>query len=187
MLVPKPSRPWRFCIYYWRLNAIKIRDRYPIPWMDDCEKSVSETTWFSTMGTNLGFWKLSRAKEDQYKPTFTCQSGNCMFRRMSFSFTNAPLNFPETLDIVFSGFICRSCIISLGDVIVFYKLFDAHLKDGNMAPSTLRKADVFFNLKKCSFFTDSIKYLGHIIKPGALTINEARAISHNQLQRTPWT
>lgn len=103
---------------------------------------------------------------------------------MPFGLTNALTPFLRTMDIPFTGFNWSTCLIYLDDVIVFLKLFDTHLQDVDMVLSTLQKAGVALNLWECYIFMDSVKYLGSIIPPGSLTIEEARIKSFNQLQNS---
>lgn len=86
------------------------------------------------------------------------------------------------LDILLGGFNWRTCLIYFDEVIVFFKSFNPHLKDMDIVLSTKRKVVVFFNLKKFCFSTGSVKYVRHIIMANALTIDEVRVKSLNQLQ-----
>lgn len=113
---------------------------------------------------------------------FTCQSGRYRFRRIPFGLTNAPATFHRTLNTLLSGLKWRIFLISLDDLIEIFKSFDAYLKDVNMVLSMLRIAVVSLNLKTFCFVTDRVKYLGHIIKPGALTIDESRVERLKKLQ-----
>lgn len=110
------------------------------------------------------------AEKDRDVTKITCQS-TYKNLRVPFDLTNAPATFWRTLDISLSGINWRTCLIYLNNVIMFSKLFDAHLEDVDMLLSTLRDAGVFQNLKKYSFSTDSEKYFGDIIKSGVSTIN----------------
>lgn len=101
---------------------------------------------------------------------------------MSFDYKNVSATFQRTLDTLLSKFNWQTCLIYLGTVVVFTQSSDAHLKNVDMVMSTLHKADVSLNLKKCLFITDSAKYLGLIIKPGALTLKEAHIKKLSQLQ-----
>jgi hypothetical protein len=71
VLVPKPDGSMRFCIDYRRLNALTVKDSYPLPRMDECIDSLGDETIFFTLDCNSGYWKIPVHPEDQDKTTFT--------------------------------------------------------------------------------------------------------------------
>lgn len=136
--------------------------------------SLGKVTWLKTLDTNLGYCKVPIVKANRDKTTFSYQLSTYIFRRVPFDLTNVLPTFQCTLDVILSGFNWQSCLIHLNDVIVCSQTLDAHLKDMDIVLFTLCEASVFFNLKKCCSSKNSVKNLRHIIKLGALSINEAR-------------
>ena len=100
VLVPKSDGSLRFCVDYRRLNALTIRDSYPLPRMDDCIDSLGSATIFSTLDCNAGYWQLPVAERDRQKTAFVCHSGLFQYIRMPFGLKNAPASFQRTLDIL---------------------------------------------------------------------------------------
>lgn len=91
---------------------------------------------------------------------------------MTFSLTNALDTFQRTPGILLGDFNWCTFLVYLDDVTVFSESFDTDLPDTDMVPSTLRKAGVTPILRKCCFFTDKVKYLGHTICSSKLTIEK---------------
>ena len=174
VLVPKPDGSLRFCVDYRRLNAATIRDIYPIPRMDECIDSLGDANIFTTLDCNSGYWQIPVSPEDRDKTAFTCHSGLYRYKRMPFGLTNAPATFQRTLDILLSPFRWRSCLVYLDDVIVFSKNIDQPLAQVDEILQVLKNAGISLKLKKCSFCTDTVTYLGHIIRPGQLSIDKTR-------------
>ena len=56
VLIPKQDESLRFCVDYRRLNALNVRDTYPIPRMDECLDSFGEAKVFATLDCNSGYW-----------------------------------------------------------------------------------------------------------------------------------
>ena len=75
VFAPKKDGSLRFCIDYRRLNAVTIRDSYPIPRMDECIDSLGDTQVFSTLDCNSGYWQLEVAPEDRHKTAFVSHHG----------------------------------------------------------------------------------------------------------------
>lgn len=181
VLIPEPEGSWQFCINYGRLNAITSRDIYPNPKMDDCVDFLCEATWFSALDTNSGHWQVPIAVENRDETTITFRSGTYSFQCMPFGFTIEHATFRLSLDILHNGFNWQMFLMYYDDAIAFSKSFEAHLKGLEVAISTRREAGGSFNLKKCCFLTDSLKYVGHIIKPDLLTKDKSHAKSLSQL------
>ena len=100
VFAPKKDGSLRFCIDYRRLNALTIRDSYPIPRMDECIDSLGDATVFSTLDANAGYWHIPLHAEDKQKTAFTTHQGLYQFTRMPFGLTNAPVTFQRALDII---------------------------------------------------------------------------------------
>ena len=172
VLVPKPDGTLRFCVDYRRLNAITVRDTYPLPRMDECIDSLGEANVFTTLDCNSGYWQIPVAAKDQDKTTFTCHEATYRYKRMPFGLTNAPATFQRTLDITLSAFKWKSCLVYLDDVIVFSRDLKSHFTHVEAILETLSETGITLKLAKCRFFTDTVKYLGHVIRPGTLEVDE---------------
>ena len=170
LLVPKPDGTKRFCVDYRRLNALTVKDSYPLPRMDECLDSLGDAQWFSTLDANSGYWQMAIPPEDKHKTAFVCHSGCFQFRRMPFGLCNAPASFQRAMDIILSAYKWRSCLVYLDDIIIFSSSFKEHLKDVTDILTVLQKAGVSLKLKKCEFFRKHVDYLGHKIHPGKLAV-----------------
>eukprot|EP00171_Calliarthron_tuberculosum_P022608 IDg22608t1 len=141
--------------------------------MDECIDSLGNAKIFSALDANWGYWQTPIAKEDIPLTAFTCHKGLYEYTRMPFGLMNAPATFQRALDIILAGYKWQTCLVYLDDIIVFSKNGEEHLKHLADVLDALHQAGVSLNLRKCSFFTDKIKYLGHVIRPGTLEVEEA--------------
>ena len=172
VLVPKPDGTLRFCVDYRRLNAITVRDKYPLPQMDECIDSLGEANVFTPLDCNSGYWQIPVAAKDQGTTTFTYNEGTYLPRQMPFGLTNAPSTFQRTRDIALSAFKWKSCLVYLNDFIVFSRDLRSHSTHVEAIFQTLRGTGITLKLAKFPFFTDAVKYLGHVIRPGTLAVDE---------------
>ena len=113
---------------------------------------------------------MAIAEDDRHKTAFVCHSGCYHFRRMPFGLCNAPATFQRTMYILLSQYKWQTCLVYLGDIIVYSNSFDKHVKDITDILSVLQQSGVSLKLKKCYFFKKSVDYLGHKIYPGKLAV-----------------
>jgi len=171
VVVPKPGGHFRFCADYRRLNERTVKDVYSIPRMDDCLDSLGDATVFSTLDCISGYWQIPVAAEDRDKTTFTSHTGLIMFLRIPFGLVNAPASFQRALDIILSGLRWKTCLVYLNDVIVFSWTVDDHIRHLREV-LLLEKTGVSLKPSKCHLFQQEVGYLGHVVRPGQLLVNQ---------------
>jgi len=186
VIVPKKDGSSRFCVDYRRLNAVTIKDAYPIPRMDDCIDSLGEATIFTTLDCNSGYWQIPVAQEDKDKTAFASHVGSYQFIRMPFGLTNAPATFQRALDILLAGVKWQFCLVYLDDVIIFSKTEEEHIVHVDYILNLLKKAGVSLKFRKSEFFKLSVDYLGHTIRPGKLEVTQSgtAALKHAEYPTT---
>jgi Reverse transcriptase (RNA-dependent DNA polymerase) len=121
VLVPNPYGSMWFCIDYRRLNALTVRESYPLPRMDDFIDSLGDSRIFSTLDCDSGYWQIPVDPADLAKTTFTSHEGLYWFLRMPFGLRNAPATFQRFVDITLAGLTWKTCLVYLVEIIVFSK------------------------------------------------------------------
>ena len=149
-----------------------MRDTYPLPRIDECIDSLGEANVFTTLDCKSCYWQIPMAAKDQDKTTFTCHKGTYRYKGMPFGLTNAPTTVQRTLDIALSAFKWKSCLVYLDDVIVFSQDLKSHFTHVEAILNTLSGTGITLKLSKFRFFTETVKYLGHVIRPGTLEVDE---------------
>ena len=172
VLVPKSDGSLRFCVDYRRLNAITVPDTYPLPRMDECIDSLGDAAVFTTLDCNSGYWQIPVRPADRDKTTFTSHYGIYRFLRLPFGLRNAPATFQRAIDVILSGIKWNTCLVYLDDVIIFSPDRVSHLRHVDEALTLLRNAGLSLKLGKCRFFSETVDYLGHVIRPGRLGVAE---------------
>ena len=105
---------------------------------------------------------------------------------MSFGLTNAPATFQRALDIILSGLKWQLCLVYLDDVIIFSASAEQHVKDVDVVLTRLREAGVTLNAEKCTWFSNEVEYLGHIVRPGQIHVHDKNvdALKHASFPTT---
>jgi len=171
VIVPKKNGKARFCVDYRRLNNVTKTDAYPLPRMEDCLDSLGDAKVFTSLNCTAGYWQVPLRKEDREKTAFTTRAGIYHWLSMPFGLTNAPATFQRALDIILSGLKWQICLVYLDDVIIFSANAEQHIKDVDTVLTRLHEAGVTLNLEKCTWISDEVEYLGHIVRPGTLHVH----------------
>ena len=165
VMVPKKGGELRFCIDYRQLNKATVKDRYPLPRIDDTIDALYGAKYFSTLDLFSGYWQIEIEEADKHKTVVICEYGQYEFNRMPFGLTNAPGTFQRLMNKIMKPVLYESALVYLDDIIVFSKTLEDHIKHLETVFKILAEAGLKLKLKKCNFFKTEINYLGHIVTP----------------------
>ena len=123
---------------------------------------------------------------DRDKTAFSTHAGIFHWLSMPFGLTNAPATFQRALDIILSGLKWQLSRVYVDDVIILDASAEQHVKDVDVVFTRLREAGVTLNLETCTWFSDEVEYLGHIVRPGQLHIHNKNvdALKHASFPTT---
>jgi len=172
VLVPKPDGTMRFCVDYRQLNAVTVRDVYPLPRKDDCIDFLGDAKVFSTLACNSGYWEIPVADDDRDRTTFVCHKGAYRYFRLPFGLSNAPATFQRAIDMILGGLKWKRCLVYLDDIMGFSQSAGEHVEHLREVFAALRGAGVSIKAKKCHLFQEEVEYLGHIVGGGQLQVQD---------------
>ena len=163
VLVRKKDGSLRYCIDYRKLNAVTVKDSYPLPRIDDSLDTLRQAKYFSTLDLASGYWQIELSEDAKAKSAFCTTSGLFQFRVMPFGLTNAPATFQRLMERVLAGLQWKICLVYIDDIIIFSSSIESHLQQLEEVFTRLRSAGLKLKPKKCHLFKRKVQYLGHVV------------------------
>ena len=179
-LVPKKGGELRFCVDYRRLNAVTIKDAYPLPLIQEIFDQLQGATIFSTLDLKSGYWQIPVAEEDCGKTAFSCHKGLYEFLRMPFGAANAPAVFQRTMEHVLRDIVGVFVLIYIDDIVVFSRNPEDHADHLRQVLERLRRAGLRTKPSKCHIGQEEVRLLGYVINADGIKSDpeKTRAIAN---------
>ena len=150
----------RLCINYRQLNKVTIKNKYPLPRIDDLFDQLQGASVFSKIDLRSGYYQLKIKELDIPKTTFRIRYGHYEFLVMPFGLMNAPAAFMDLINWVFYPYFDQFII---DEILAYSKNADDHALHLRIVLQTLKDRQLYARFSKCEFWINEVVFLGHII------------------------
>ncbi|GJW93695.1 putative reverse transcriptase domain-containing protein, partial [Tanacetum coccineum] len=189
LFVKKKDGSFRMCIDYRELNKLTVKNRYPLPRIDDLFIQLQGSSVYSKIVLRSGYHQLRIKEEDIPITAFRTRYGHFEFQVMPFGLTNAPAVFMDLMNRVCKPYLDKFVIVFIDDILVYSKDEEEHGKHLNIILELLKKERLYAKFSKCDFWLDLVQFLGHVIDRSGVHVDPAKieAIKSFSLNSKPLT
>ena len=174
LLVDKKDGSKRMCVDYRELNAVTIKNKHPLPRIEDLFDLLRGARIFSKIDLRSGYFQLRIRPGDIPKTAFTCKYGLYEYTVMSFGLTNAPAYFMHLMNMVFMDYLDVFVVIFIDDILIFSKTEEEHEEHLRLVLQRLREHQLYAKFSKCEFWIDEVPFLGHVISQGGIAVDPSK-------------
>jgi hypothetical protein len=159
------------CVDYRALNEVTVKNKYPLPRIDDLFDQLHGACVFSKIDLRSGYHQLKVRECDIPKTTFVSRYGLYEFTVMSFGLTNAPAYFMYMMNKVFIEYLDKFFVVFIDDILVYSRNEEEHEEHIRLVLQKLRDHKLYAKLSKCEFWSKQVAFLGHVISKGGISVD----------------
>ncbi|GJY37235.1 putative reverse transcriptase domain-containing protein [Tanacetum coccineum] len=163
LFVKKRYGSFQMCIDYRELNKLTVKNRYPLPRIDDLFDQLQGSSVYSKIDLRFGYHQLRVCEQDIPKTAFRTRYGHYEFQVMPFGLTNAPAVFMDLMNWVCKPFLDKFIIVFIDDILIYSRNKVEH--EGNLKQilELLKKEELYAKFSKCNFWLSKVQFLDHVI------------------------
>jgi transposase InsO family protein len=161
LFVKKNDGSLRMCMDYRALNKLTIKNRYPLPRINDMFDQLQGAKIFSKIDKRDAYHQIRIREEDVPKTAFRTRYGYYEWLVLPFGLTNAPATYQTLSNHIFRPYLDKFCVVYLDDILIYSRSVEEHLFHLRLILDVLRQHKLYAKLAKCEFLKDEIGFLGH--------------------------
>ncbi|GKE28182.1 putative reverse transcriptase domain-containing protein, partial [Tanacetum coccineum] len=174
LFVKKKDGSFRMCIDYRELNKLTVKNRYPLPRIDDLFDQLQGSSVYSKIDLRSGYHQLRVREEDIPKTAFRTRYGHYEFQVMPFGLTNAPAIFMDLMNRVCKPYLDKFVIVFIDDILIYSKNKQEHEEHLKLILELLKKEELYAKFSKCEFWIPKVQFLGHVIDSEGIHVDPAK-------------
>nr|GFA35294.1 putative reverse transcriptase domain-containing protein [Tanacetum cinerariifolium] len=163
LLVKKKDGSFRMCIDYQELNKLTVKNRYPLPRIDDLFDQLQGSSVYSKIDLRSRYHQLRVQGEDIPKTAFRTRYDHYEFQVMPFGLTNAPYVFMDLMNRVCKPYFDKFVIVFIDDILIYSKEKKEHEEHLKAILELLKKEELYAKFSKCESWIPKVQFLGHVI------------------------
>ncbi|GJR20805.1 putative reverse transcriptase domain-containing protein [Tanacetum coccineum] len=174
LFVKNKDGSFRMCINYRELNKLTLRNRYPLPRINDLFDQIQGSSVYSKIDLKSGYHQLRVRDEDIPKTTFRTRYGHYKFQVMTFGLTNAPAVFMDLMNRVCKPYLDKFMIVFIDDIIIYSRNKEEHADHLRIILELLKKEKLYAKFSKCDFWISIVQFLEHVVDSQGIHVDPAK-------------
>ncbi|KAJ9536105.1 hypothetical protein OSB04_un000715 [Centaurea solstitialis] len=174
LFVKKKDGSMRMCIDYRELNNRTVKNKYPLPRIDDLFDQLQGAGCFSKIDLRSGYHQVRVKEDDVPKTAFRTRYGHYEFLVMPFGLINAPTVFMDLMNRVCRPFLDKSVIVFIDDILVYSKDEVEHERHLREVLNVLRDEKLYAKFSKCEFWLHEVQFLSHVVSRDGIKVDPAK-------------
>jgi hypothetical protein len=171
LFVRKKEGGLRMVVDYRALNRLTVKNKYPMPRIDDTLDQLAGATVFSTLDLTSGYHQIRISDTDAPKTAFRTPFGLYEWKVLPFGLTNAPATFQAAMNHIFGPMLNKFVLVYIDDILIYSKTAEEHQQHLRQVLQVLRDHKLYAKLAKCSFGRSEVNYLGHIVSAEGVKVD----------------
>jgi hypothetical protein len=174
IFVEKKDGTQRICVDYRALNEVTIKNKYPLPRIEDLFDQLKGARVFSKINLRSGYHQLRIRTSDIAKIAFTTRYGLYEYTVMSFRLNNALAYFMYLMNKVFMEYLDKFVLVFIDDILLYSRNKEEHEEHLRLVLQKLRENQLYAKLSKCEFWLSEVLFLGHVITDGGVAMDPGK-------------
>ncbi|GJX44174.1 putative nucleotidyltransferase, ribonuclease H [Tanacetum coccineum] len=174
LFVKKKDGSFQMCIDYRELNKLRVKNRYPLPRIDDLFDQLQGSSVYSKIDLRSSYHQLRVRGEDIPKTAFRTHYGHYEFQVMPFGLINAHAVFMDFMNRVCKPYLDKSVIVFIDDILIYSKNKQEHEEHLKLILELLKKEELYAKFSKCEFWIPKVQFLGHVIDSKGIHVDPAK-------------
>lgn len=174
LFVPKKDGGLRLCVDYRGLNKITIKNRHPLPLIDETLDRLTGASVFTKLDLRDAYYRIRIKEEDVWKTAFRTRYGHFEYLVMPMGLANAPATFQAYINKTLAGLLDDFVVVYLDDILIYSRNPEDHAEHVKRVLERLRKYDLYAKLSKCEFSVEEVEFLGFIVGKDGVRADPSR-------------
>jgi hypothetical protein len=174
LFVEKKDKEVCLCVDYRLLNAVTIKNRYPLSCIDILFDQLAGAQVFSMIDLHSDYHQIKILAEDIPKTAFTTRYGLFEYLVVSFGLTNAPAHFMYLMNSVFMPELDKFIVVFIDDILIYSRSMEEYEEHLRIVLQRLRDHQMYVKFSKCVFCIKEVPFLGHVVSPEGIVVDPSK-------------